>query len=274
MVQVSGSGFISKQTSDSIPRIAIIQRRQQVRYFVEKLGNGVELEMVQIPGGSFVMGAVENAEGSDQYERPLHRVEIQPFCMGKYPVKQAQWRSVAAMSQIDRELNPEPSNFKGNDLPVEQVSWHDAVEFCDRLSRSTGKAYRLPSEAEWEYACRAGTTTRYHFGEVIDPELANYQSQGTTPVGSFGIANTFGLYDMHGNVIEWCADHWHENYEGAPTDGSAWVEGGDADRRVWRGGSWYLTPEYCRSAYRTGLNADSRSNHLGFRVVCSLARTL
>ena len=238
------------------------------------LGRKVQLEMVEIPAGSFMMGAPKEEKGSSDDERPQHLVEIQSFYMGKYPVTQAQWRAVAALPQVNRSLKPNPSQFKGDDLPVEQISWHEAVEFCDRLSRSTGKAYRLPSEAEWEYACRAGTTTPFHVGEALTKELANYGGNGTTAVGSFGVANAFGLYDMHGNVWEWCADHWHENYEGAPTDGSVWVEGGDANRRVLRGGSWYGAPEDCRSAFRIRYVADSRGANVGFRVVCSLARTL
>src|SRR5262249_46060073 len=162
-------------------------------------------------------------------------------------------------------------------LPVEQVSWQDAVEFCDRLSRKTGKTYRLPSEAEWEYACRAGTKTPFAFGETITPEIVNYNGkypygsapkgiyrQKTTPVGSVGVANGFGLYDMHGNVWEWCQDVWHGNYKGAPTDGSAWESGGDKDIWVVRGGSWIDLGRDCRSAYRDG--PGGRLDNPGFRV--------
>ncbi|MFM6271198.1 MAG: formylglycine-generating enzyme family protein, partial [Dolichospermum sp.] len=167
---------------------------------------------------------------------PQHEVTIKPFSMGKYPITQAQWQAVAALPQVNQELKPNPSRFKGAKRPVEQVSWHEAVEFCARLSNYTKRPYRLPSEAEWEYACRAGTTTPFHFGDTITTELANYNgnytygdgSKGvyrkeTTEVGSFKIANELGLYDMHGNVWEWCQDDWHNNYEGAPTDGSAWI---------------------------------------------------
>jgi formylglycine-generating enzyme required for sulfatase activity len=213
--------------------------------------------------------------------------------MGKYPVTQEQWGSVAALPQINREFDPEPSNFKGTNRPVEQVSWYDAVEFCDRLSQHTGKTYRLPSEAEWEYACRARTTTPFHFGETIISELANYNAEytygagvkgtyrgETTPVGSFEVANTFGLYDMHGNVWEWCLDDWHSNYEGAPTDGNPWFDNNNDNlyqkqgSAVLRGGSWSDLPESCRSAYR-GL--DTRAGHfdgIGFRIVCAAGRIL
>jgi formylglycine-generating enzyme required for sulfatase activity len=156
-------------------------------------------------------------------EKPQHQVTVQPFSMGKFQVTQVQWKAVATLTKVNRDLKPEPSKFKGDNRPVEQVSWYDAIEFCDRLSRKTGKPYRLPSEAEWEYACRAGTTTPFHFGETITSELANYNAnytygagvkgiyrEQTTPVGSFGVANSFGLYDMHGQVWEWCADHWHD----------------------------------------------------------------
>ncbi|MGB6298534.1 MAG: formylglycine-generating enzyme family protein, partial [Rivularia sp. (in: cyanobacteria)] len=166
-------------------------------------------------------------------------------------------------------------------------------EFCARLSFHTGREYRLPSEAEWEYACRAGTTTPFHFGETITTDLANYNGSSygngpkgkergeTTPVGSFGVANGFGLYDMHGNVWEWCLDDWHDNYEGAPTDGSAWLDDNDnLDRKsaeaLLRGGSWYIGPGYCRCASRNSGNIALRDfdiNGIGFRVVCAFGRT-
>ena len=236
----------------------------QARYFSEDLGNGVKLDMVAIPDGKFMMGSPED-EGND-WEKPLHEVTIQPFFMGKYPITQAQYRRV---------MGKNPSRFQGDDRPVERVSWDDAVEFCQTLSNQTGKEYRLPSEAEWEYACRAGTTTRFYFGGELNENLANYGSNvnKTTPVGSFP-PNAFGLYDMHGNVWEWCADTWHDNYEGAPTDGSAWNEGGDDNRSPLRGGSWLNRPEDCRSASRIYVNRrDLHVSNLGFRVVCGFGRT-
>ncbi len=248
----------------------------------------VSVEMVAIPGGSFLMGSPENEPGRNATrESPQHEVTVPPFFMGRYPVTQAQWRIVAGtMPQVERELSPDPSRFKGEDRPVEQVSWYEAVEFCARLSAHTGRQYRLPTEAEWEYACRAGTTTPFHFGDMITTEVANYngsayargpkgESQGeTTPVDHFSVANAVGLSDMHGNVYEWCQDYWHENYEGAPTDGSVWVEGGDSSRRVIRGGSWGAFPRRCRSAYRSWFNPDNVGSFLGFRVVCSAPRSL
>ncbi|NJO74946.1 MAG: formylglycine-generating enzyme family protein [Leptolyngbyaceae cyanobacterium RM1_406_9] len=269
--------------------IATIASRQQGQAWqlIEDLGNDIALEIVQIPGGSFVMRAPKSETSSSDSERPKHQVSVPPFFMGKYPVTQAQWKAVAAMPQVNRELDPDPSRFKGSDRPVESISWLDAVEFCDRLSQYTGKHYRLPSEAEWEYACRAGTTTPFHFGETITPNLANYNGdytygdgpkgvyrQETTPVGSFGVANAFGLYDMHGNVWEWCQDHWHSDYEGAPTDGSAWLSKDKNAGHILRGGSWSSNPRNCRSAARDYSSPDSHYSKLGFRVVCSAPRTL
>jgi len=270
-----------------------IQRQQcQARYFTEDLGNTIILNMVAIPAGTFTMGAPKDEKGSEDYQRPQHQVTVQPFFMAKYPITQQQWRAVAALPKINHKLNPEPSNLKGDNLPVEKVSWYDAVEFCSRLSKYTGKKYRLPSEAKWEYACRAGTTTPFHFGETITGELANYralqtyaeepkgkQSNRTTAVGQFP-ANAFGLFDMHGNVWEWCLDDWHDNYEHAPTDGSAWFDDNDNNnlfqkkpRGVLRGGSWGGHPQDCRSASRFDLFRAVRPDNLnliGFRVVCAV----
>jgi formylglycine-generating enzyme required for sulfatase activity len=265
----------------------ISRKRCQAQYFTEDLGNGITLEMVAIPGGTFMMGAPENEKDSRDSERPQHQVTVQPFFMGKYPVTQAQWRAVAALPQVNKELDPNPSYFKGDDRPVERVSWYDALEFCARLNFrinvTTGRDYRLASEAEWEYACRAGTTTPFYFGETITTDLANYHGnytygnapQGeyrkqTATVGSFP-PNAFGLYDMHGNVWEWCADTWHDNYQGAPKDGSAWIN--DNDNPILRGGSWNDFPKYCRSAFRHSNYRASLYDEIGFRVVCAFRRT-
>jgi formylglycine-generating enzyme required for sulfatase activity len=273
----------------------IKKESKQSQYFSEDLGNGITLEMIAIPGGTFTMGSPQDEKDSYDDERPQHEVNVPPFFMGKYPITQAQWRVVASRTdlKVKKDLDPDPSHFKDRggsstrrDKPVEQIDWYDAVEFCARLSKLTGGEYRLPSEAEWEYACRAGTTTAFHFGETITGELANYDAsktyadepkgeylKETTPVGQFP-PNAFGLYDMHGNVWEWCADTWHDNY-GAPTDGSAWIENGDDNRSPLRGGSWFSYSRRCRSAYRS----DSRprrgnSSSLGFRVVCGARRAL
>jgi formylglycine-generating enzyme required for sulfatase activity len=245
---------------------------QPAKSFTEHLGNGITLEMVAIPGGTFLMGSPENEEGRSSSESPQHRVTVKPFFMGKFTITQAQWQAVAALPKVIWDLNPNPSNFKGANRPVEQVSWYEAEEFCARLSGKTGKTYRLPSEAEWEYACRAGTTTPFHFGETITPKTANYGNnhQETTPVGSFP-ANAFGLYDMHGNVYEWCADNWHSSYQSAPNDGSVWLSN-DIDGRgqVLRGGSWNRNPNTCRSAIRVRADGIERFDFGGFRAVCSV----
>jgi formylglycine-generating enzyme required for sulfatase activity len=239
------------------------------------------------------MGSPAGEEGRDWYgdfddvlkgvnvEGPQHPVRVQPFLMGKYPVTQAQWKAVEALPKSERDLESDPANFKGDNRPVEQVSWDDAVEFCQRLSKHTGREYRLPSEAEWEYACRAGTTTPFHFGSTITPDLANYEGnytygagpkgkdrEQTTDVGSLP-PNALGLYDMHGNVWEWCLDHWHDTYEGAPTDGSAWLSSGESKLRLLRGGSWYVDPWRCRSAFRIGLARGEQCINIGFRLVCA-----
>ena len=276
----------------------IHEYQRTAQYFREDLGNDIQLDMMLIPGGTFIMGSPKEEEDSRDSERPQHEVTIEPFWLGQYQVTQAQWKFVAKLPQVNKELNPDPSRFKGdgstsltNNRPVEQVSWYDAVEFCDRLSRHTKRQYRLPSEAEWEYACRAGTKTPFHFGETITTDLSNYNGnytygqepkgvyrEETTEVGSFGVANNFGLYDMHGNVYEWCLDDWHDNYTDAPADGSAWFSSDDklsdkTGRAVLRGGSWINDPRYCRSAYRYNDSRDALNDRIGFRVVCVVGRT-
>ena len=259
-------------------------------FFSEDLGNDVCLEMVAIPKGTFLMGSPKTEAGRFRYkshESPQHLVTFKLFFMGKYPVTQAQWQAVAALPQVNQSLKSDPSYFKGANRPVEHVSWNDAVEFCARLARITGRDYRLPSEAEWEYACRAGTTTPFHFGATMTTDLANYDgnfiySSGpvgtyrkeTTPMGTFKVANAFGLYDMHGNVWEWCADFWHDNYEGAPTDSSAWQGNPGSQERLLRGGSWRGNPNLCRSAYRSHSDPEFRINNVGFRIAYSAAWNL
>ena len=258
-----------------------IKRLQgQAKQYREEINNSVSLEMVAIPDGTFMMGSKEY-EG-DPGERPQHLVKIKSLFMSKYPITQAQWKAVAALPIVKKPLNPNPSKFRGMSRPVENVSWAEVQEFCARLVQKTGKKYRLPSESEWEYACRAGTTTPFHFGETITTDLANCsgadtyafepkgkQRKETTPVGSFEVANAFGLFDMHGLVWEWCADPWHKNYDGAPADNSVWELGGDEHRRVLRGGSWSFSPVLCRSASRSWNEADGGLRVCGFRVALS-----
>ncbi len=264
----------------------IREQTGEAQRFTEELNETVNIEMVLIPSGEFMMGAARGEEGSSSYEQPQHKVTIQEaFLMGRYPVTQEQWQAVAALPQVNRQIKAEPSKFRGDKRPVEQVSWKDAKEFCVRLSQLTEREYRLPTEAEWEYACRAGTTTPFHFGETISAELANYDAnytygkgvegvyrEQTTPVGYYKVANNFGLCDMHGNVFEWCEDDWHENYQDAPTDGSAWSSK-TSNTKVVRGGSWYVNPPICRSAFRSGHSCDGRIDAFGFRVVCVIPRS-
>ncbi len=233
-------GFFGETSTSTTCEIE--RSKGQAESFQEHLGNGVFLEMVKIPGGSFLMGSPENELKQCEDEKPLHKVTIQPFFMSKFTVTQQQYQAI---------IGKNPSQFKGRKKPVECVTWDNAVQFCTKISQTTGKSYRLPSEAEWEYACRARTTTPFHFGESITNELANYNGnytygsapkgqslEQTTDVGSFP-ANGFGLYDMHGNVSEWCQDSWHKNYNGMPTDGSAWKDESDRRYRMLRGGSWF-----------------------------------
>jgi formylglycine-generating enzyme required for sulfatase activity/tRNA A-37 threonylcarbamoyl transferase component Bud32 len=234
--------------------------------FTEDL-NGVPLEMIYIPAGGLEMGS-PNGVGDDD-EHPQHPVDVSAFYMGKYPVTQAQYTAIVGNN---------PSRFKGENLPVEQVSWFDALRFCQNLAAMFRNQYRLPSEAEWEYACCAGTAARYYFGDD-EAQLTDYawyadnSSSKTHPVGQRK-PNQWGLCDMHGNMWEWCEDTWHDNYNGAPSDGSAWISENKNDSlRLLRGGSWLNLPWLCRSAFRFRLDADLRYNNIGFRVVYAAART-
>lgn len=246
--------------------------------FTINLTDRIPLEIIAIPGGKFWMGSPDG-EGDDS-ERPRHEVTIAPFFMSKYPITQAQYQAVMGK-------NPSSLKEKGEKLPVGRVSWHEAIAFCQKLSSRgihrespENRQFSLPSEAQWEYACRAGTETPFYFGETISTEQANYDGnyvygsgkKGThrkhaTDVGIFP-PNAFGLYDTHGNVWEWCADYWHDNYEDAPEDGSAWLTASNASNRLLRGGSWIDYPRTCRSAFRVGSSPDDRYDFFGFRVVC------
>jgi formylglycine-generating enzyme required for sulfatase activity len=258
-----------------------------VQYYTEDLG-GVDLDMIAIPGGEFEMGSPDDELDRRASEGPQHLVTVPPFYMGRYPVTQSQWRFVAGLDPVKQKLDKNPSRFKGDKRPVEKVSWHDATEFCARLTKQTGCPYRLPSEAEWEYSCRANTKTPFYFGETINSDLVNYDAnqiygagikgnyrQKTTPVDQFEFPNAFGLSDMHGNVWEWCEDHWHSNYEGAPTTSAPWLDldAAESKSRVLRGGSWDDIPRYCRSASRPYDVAGDRYYLSGFRVVCVVSRS-
>ena len=284
--------------------------------------NSVGMKMVLIPAGEFVMGSPDSEEGRDSDEGPQHRVRIaQPFYMATCEVTVGQFRRFVEATgyRTDAEKGVQslqdgktggytvgsdgtwgwwedaswrnPGFAQTDDHPVVLVSWNDARAFCAWLSRTEGREYRLPTEAEWEYACRAGTETEYWWGDEMDRtgRVANVADRSakrtypeweimemddgsvhTAPVGSYR-ANGFGLRDMIGNVWEWCEDVWHEGYAGAPTDGSAWVSGGKAEYRVLRGGSWGNDPGGCRSALRGRLGPDNRSVSFGLRVVVSMA---
>ncbi len=260
-----------------------------------QLAPAATLEMLHIPAGRFTMGSPPDEPERHQDEGPQHQVELRDFFLSRIPITQAQWLVVAGWQPLSgeepwlRELHPDPvsklndaERFLGHERPVVNVSWAEAMEFCRRLSLRTGKHYTLPSEAQWEYACRAGTTTPFHFGETISPELANFNGnytyregqkgvcrEQTTDAGSFP-ANAWGLHDMHGNVWEWCADHWHDNYNKAPADDRPWInkKAGDDSIRLLRGGSWFYFPGNCRSAARYGVHPGYRRSNVGFRVCC------
>ena len=262
-------------------RWSMERRALQVEGYREDLG-GVALTMVKIPAGSFLMGSPEDEPERLEREGPQHDVTLGAFFMAQTPITQAQWRAVAGWQKVERDLKPDPSRFKGANRPVEQVSWLDALEFCRRLSQRTGQRYGLPSEAQWEYACRAGSTTPFHCGATLTPELANYDGNhvyGNGPKGTYREqtidvasfpANGWGLHDMHGNVWELCEDHWHDSYNFAPGDDQPWLipAAADDERRLLRGGSWSNNPGICRSACRGDYPPDSRSFTIGFRVCC------
>jgi formylglycine-generating enzyme required for sulfatase activity len=277
---------------------SLLLEKKSGSYFVERLQEGVPaLELVSIPGGSFVMGGSEEDPDSfrkqpalqrrnykqEQREYPSHLVSIKPFHISRYPITQSQWNAVQKYPPIDREITSYPSHFGGGNYPVDHVYWDDAQEFCKRLSARTGKYYSLPSEAQWEYACRAGSKTAFHYGNNTNLHLFNCRSGcstingkdclllgRTSEVGLFP-ANNFGLHDMHGNVWEWCEDDWHSNYDNAPKDGTAWIEEDRDDKRVIRGGCWDQEAERCRSTYRAYIDLFKPDRtYTGFRVCCNL----
>lgn len=244
-------------------------------YFAEDLGEAAPLSMVAIPGGPFVMGTTACRRPGVHDTQSSRRARVEGFFMAQHPVTQRQWAEVAHWPKVERDLEPDPAYFHGPELPVDSVSWLDAMEFCARLCASTARSYRLPSEAEWEYACRAGSTTPFHYGETVTSQLANYVGtytyaaerrgdyrQATTPVGSF-CPNAFGLYDMHGNVWEWSADHWLGRSPAASAADPA------HDWRALRGGSWSDAPGNVRAATRTGNAVDARNRLFGVRVCCA-----
>jgi formylglycine-generating enzyme required for sulfatase activity len=236
-----------------------------------ELRDGQVLEMIEVPAGSFTMGS-----GASAAEQPPHTVSVPAFQMSRYEITQRQWRAVARLPKVDVEISEDPSYYEGDDRPVDSISWEDAVEFTKRLSAHTGQTYRLPTEAEWEYACRASTTSRFHVGDTLVPDAARYASggaamrggasEGTARVADVGPPNDFGLYGMHGNLSEWCLDGWHNDYSGAPGNAVAWEVPGD-DQRVMRGGSWADGEERCRASSRLAVPAALAKTVFGLRVV-------
>ncbi|NET43650.1 bifunctional serine/threonine-protein kinase/formylglycine-generating enzyme family protein [Okeania sp. SIO2B3] len=257
------------------PNCEIIETQKEQRetqQFIENIANKIFLEMVSIPGNTFLMGSPKTTAEKWETESPQHTVTIPPLFVSKYPITQGQWQAVMGKNQ---------AYFKGENRPVEMVSWYNAIEFCRQLSAQTGKTYRLLSEAEWEYVCRGETTTLFYFGNSLITDLANYNGEEayacslqqnyreqTTDVGSFP-PNAFGLYDLHGNVWEWCADPWHNNYQGAPSDGSVWEKDSNYNYRMLRGGGYLNYSKGCRSANRNWKTPRSRYKSVGFRVAVS-----
>ena len=282
------------QTIEVNQKAEIIKRPDRTaQYFEEEIAEDLSIKMIIIPGGSFMMGAPEGELDSYSDEKPQHLATVPSFAIAQTPVTQAQWKAIAQLSKVKLKLDPNPSFFKSDDRPVEKINWFEAAEFCDRLIKLTRKPYRLPSEAEWEYACRAGAISPFNFGPTISTDIANYRGtdlvrdngtwtghyaegpkgenrEQTLPVSQFS-PNNWGLYNMHGNVWEWCADDWHDNYEGAPIDGSVWDASNDSGSKVLRGGPWNDAPQYCRSAIRNYDAPDNRNNTIGFRVFLALA---
>jgi formylglycine-generating enzyme required for sulfatase activity len=239
--------------------------------YVEAGCPALHFDLVALPGGTFQMGSPRGQGYED--ETPRHLVSLKPFLLARTPVTQALWQVVTGRAAHGR--------FQGADLPVENLTWLEAREFCQKLGRQTGRAYRLPSEAEWECACRAGLSNPFSTGETITTSYANYvgahtyrdEAPGeyrhvTTPVELF-LPNAFGISDLHGNVWEYCADRWHSDYTGAPFDGSAWEWSGEAGYRVTRGGSWHEPPINLRCATRLRVNEKERDDYYGFRIALS-----
>ena len=280
----------STSLSPRHPKAGQLEEQLRAAALVLDLGGGVTMELIRIPAGEFRMGSPRSEPLRHDDEGPVHTVRFaRPFYVGKYEVTQAQWQVVmgTTVRQQRDKANKEGSLWgEGDDQPMYYVSWQEACEFCRRVAKKTGVPIRLPTEAEWEYACRAGTTTAYPWGasmgtsgtvaNVADRRAKRDHPEWTTadfddgypttaPVGKHR-ANAFGLHDVIGNVWEWCEDVWHGNYQDAPADGSAWVIGGEHGKHVLRGCSWCFKPGYCRSAFRHWNTAGYRRSDYGFRV--------
>jgi formylglycine-generating enzyme required for sulfatase activity len=251
------------------------QTHHTAEQFSEDLGHGISLDMILIPSGSFKMGSLPGQGNAD--EQPQHFVTIKSFMIGKFLITQEQWKAVMG--------NLPPCRFKRDRLPVERVSWNDAQRFCQRLSKTTGRNYQLPSETQWEYACRAGTATPFSFGETLTVDVANFNGEhafGDEPRGFYFHStneggqfppNRFGLYDMHGNLWEWCADNWLDDYTSSPRDGDSYQDK-NSKYHVARGGSWHEPPALCRSAARLRVLQSEADEVMGFRVIYESHRSL
>lgn len=247
----------------------VARTRHEAEQFTEDLGKGIGLVMLVIPSGVFQMGSPPQFGYSD--EQPQHLVTIKSLIMSNFLITQEQWKAV--MGKLP------PCRFMGDHLPVERVSWENTQKFCQRLSKKTGRNYHLPSETQWEYGCRAGTVTPFSFGETLTTGIANFNGEHrfrNEPSGIYGHVttaggtfppNAFGLYDMHGNLWEWCADNWLDDYTSSPRDSSSYQRK-DSRYRVVRGGSWHEPPELCRSAARLRVLQSDAEEFIGFRVVC------
>jgi formylglycine-generating enzyme required for sulfatase activity/serine/threonine protein kinase len=267
LIAIIGIGIWIVRSSQRPPlAVAGVPENEWGATFTEPV-RGISIEMVEVPAGEFLMGSPNSEAGRYSVEGPQHKVTVSSFYMGKYEVTQAQWSAVAtALPKVNIDLKPGPSHFTDDNIPVEQVSWEEAREFCERISLAIGKAYRLPTEAEWEYACRA-TTTGSYAGDLGAMGWCTDNSGAKTHRVGVKRPNGFGLYDLYGNVWEWCIDTWHENYYGAATDGTAWTSGDSG--RVLRGGSWLTIARDCRSAFRARKAPDNPNSLIGFRVVAS-----
>jgi formylglycine-generating enzyme required for sulfatase activity len=261
-------GLLQASAVHSVGAGMIVVDTQAIGIGQSSLPKGISpnggVELVSIPGGSFLMGSPDGVD--EKSEHPQHTVQIKPFRLGRYPVTNEQYRHfLQANPQAQEPLYWGDRRFNQSQQPVVGISWEDAQKFC------AWAGGRLPTEAEWEYACRAGTASQFHWGddEGMAADYAWYgedwEKSSTHAVGEKR-PNPWGLHDMTGNVWEWGQDIWHVNYQGAPGDGSAWMTGGDENRRVIRGGSWFYFPAYLRSAYRLRYYPDSRGNYLGFRL--------
>jgi formylglycine-generating enzyme len=276
-IKVSAGGF---KSAEKVTQLKIDQVLSE-RFELEE-GSDIDfgIEMVFVKGDTFTMGCTDEQDNdcSDR-EKPTRQVTVSDFYIGKYEITQKQWREIMGNS---------PSQFSGCDnCPVENVSWIDVQEFIKKLNKKIGKKYRLPSEAEWEYAARSGShsmgykyaggnvssdiawydsKTNVGFDDIYDRSQNNIKSKSKPqPIGGKA-PNEIGIYDMSGNVWEWCEDDWHKNYKDAPTDEQAWIDKPRFRSRVVRGGSWNVTSEFCRVAVRHKLNANKSSASLGFRL--------